>query len=103
MQAPKNGFFYVLDRRTGKLISAGKIGKVTWAEHIDLATGRPVEAKNIRYETGAVMIWPSPDRRTQLAVHVLQPEDRARLYPLHADRRAFLEGRAEPGDVGAGV
>ena len=41
MQAPKNGFFYVLDRETGKLISAEKIGKVTWADHIDLATGRP--------------------------------------------------------------
>ena len=32
MQAPKNGFFYVLDRETGKLISAEKIGKVTWAD-----------------------------------------------------------------------
>ena len=31
MQAPKDGFFYVIDRETGKLISAQKIGKVTWA------------------------------------------------------------------------
>ena len=31
MQAPKDGFFYVLDRETGKVISAEKIGKVTWA------------------------------------------------------------------------
>ena len=38
MQAPKDGFFYVLDRRTGKVISAGKLGKVTWAERIDLKT-----------------------------------------------------------------
>ncbi|MCS5517200.1 hypothetical protein NWF32_26735 [Pseudomonas qingdaonensis] len=44
MQAPKNGFFYVLDRTNGKLISAEKFGKVTWAEKVDLATGRPVEA-----------------------------------------------------------
>jgi quinohemoprotein ethanol dehydrogenase len=58
MQAPKNGFFYVLDRETGKPISAGKIVKVTWADHIDLATGRPVEAKNLRYETGEITIWP---------------------------------------------
>ena len=36
MQAPKNGFLYVLDRTSGKVISAGKIGKVTWADHIDL-------------------------------------------------------------------
>ena len=60
MQAPKNGFLYVLDRETGKLISAGKIGKVTWADHIDIATGRPVEEKDIRYESGQSDIWPSP-------------------------------------------
>jgi quinohemoprotein ethanol dehydrogenase len=58
MQAPKNGFFYVLDRRTGKLISAEKLGKVTWADHIDVATGRPVENPNIRYETGQSIIYP---------------------------------------------
>jgi quinohemoprotein ethanol dehydrogenase len=60
MQAPTNGFFYVLDRETGKLISAEKLGKVTWAERVDLATGRPVEAPNIRYETGETIIWPGP-------------------------------------------
>ena len=58
MQAPKNGFFYVLDRETGKVISAEKLGKVTWADHIDLATGRPVENPDIRYETGQSVIFP---------------------------------------------
>ena len=61
MQAPKNGFFYVLDRESGKLLSAGKFGKVTWADHIDLTTGRPAEEANIRYETGDVTIWPAPN------------------------------------------
>ena len=60
MQLPTNGFFYVLDRTSGKLISAEKVGKVTWASRIDLATGRPVEAANIRYEKGPVTFWPSP-------------------------------------------
>jgi quinohemoprotein ethanol dehydrogenase len=60
IQAPKNGFLYVIDRMTGKLISAGKIGKATWADHIDIATGRPVEAQDIRYQHGPVTIWPSP-------------------------------------------
>ena len=59
MQAPKNGFFYVIDRRTGELISAGKIGKVNWADHIDLASGRPVEAAGIRYLTNDATIYPS--------------------------------------------
>jgi quinohemoprotein ethanol dehydrogenase len=60
MQAPKNGFFYVLDRETGKLISAEKLGKVTWAERIDSATGRPVESEGARYEAGDAVVWPSP-------------------------------------------
>jgi quinohemoprotein ethanol dehydrogenase len=59
MQAPTNGFFYVIDRETGRPISAEKIGKVTWAERIDMTTGRPVEAPGIRYENGDVTIWPS--------------------------------------------
>jgi len=59
MQSPTNGFFYVIDRETGKLISAEKTGKVTWADHIDLNTGRPVEAPNIRYETGETIMYPS--------------------------------------------
>jgi quinohemoprotein ethanol dehydrogenase len=43
MQAPKNGFFYVIDRATGKLISAKSyVSENTWASRIDLATGRPV-------------------------------------------------------------
>jgi quinohemoprotein ethanol dehydrogenase len=59
MQAPKNGFLYVLDRTNGKLISAGKIGKANWAERIDLATGRPVDTPNNRYQSGATAIWPT--------------------------------------------
>jgi len=58
LHAPKNGFLYVLDRDTGQLISAEKIGKVTWAERIDLRTGRPVEYPGIRYEEKSILIWP---------------------------------------------
>jgi len=43
MQAPKNGFFYVLDAATGKFLSAEKFAPmVTWAKGIDKATGRPI-------------------------------------------------------------
>ena len=53
MQAPKNGFFYVLDAETGELISAKNFTDVAWATHIDLETGRPVETPEARYnETG---------------------------------------------------
>jgi len=50
MQAPKNGFFYVVDAATGKLVSADKFAAVNWASGVDLATGRPVENPAARYE-----------------------------------------------------
>jgi len=53
MQANKNGFFYVLDRKTGALISAKAIVPMTWASGIDMKTGRPIEKPEARYgETG---------------------------------------------------
>ncbi|WP_374413471.1 PQQ-dependent dehydrogenase, methanol/ethanol family [Novosphingobium colocasiae] len=64
MQAAINGFFYILDRRDGKLLSANKYAKATWADRIDLKTGRPVEIKNARYEDGPVTMYPS-----QLGAH----------------------------------
>jgi quinohemoprotein ethanol dehydrogenase len=61
MQAPKDGFFYVIDRLTGKLISAEPFVKVNWASKIDLKTGRPVENPAARYPGGATFVmWPSP-------------------------------------------
>jgi alcohol dehydrogenase (cytochrome c) len=51
MQLNRNGFAYVLDRATGKLLAANKYETVNWASHIDLESGRPVEtgvAKNLR-------------------------------------------------------
>jgi alcohol dehydrogenase (cytochrome c)/quinohemoprotein ethanol dehydrogenase len=53
MQAPKNGFFYVLDAKTGELISAQPFTEISWATHVDMATGRPVETPQARfYRTG---------------------------------------------------
>ena len=61
MQAPKNGFFYVIDRTNGKLISAEPYVTVTWASKIDLATGRPVEIPGARYSQGrSSTVAPSP-------------------------------------------
>jgi PQQ-dependent dehydrogenase (methanol/ethanol family) len=62
MQAPKNGFFYVLDARSGKLLSADKFAPVDWADRVDLKTGRPVERAAARYDlTGKpVIVSPGP-------------------------------------------
>ena len=58
IQAPKNGFFYVLDRETGELLSAEPYVTVNWASHVDIETGRPVEYPFARYGTEGRMILP---------------------------------------------
>jgi quinohemoprotein ethanol dehydrogenase len=59
MQAPKNGFFYVIDRKDGTLISAEPFAKVTWATSIDMRTGRPVEDPRARYRDDEFLLYPS--------------------------------------------
>ncbi len=46
LHADRNGFFYVLNRETGKVVAADPFVTVNWATHIDLGTGKPVEAPN---------------------------------------------------------
>jgi quinohemoprotein ethanol dehydrogenase len=61
MQASKDGFFYVLDRENGKLLSASPFVNTTWASRVDPATGRPVEIKdNLYSDTEAKMVSPTP-------------------------------------------
>jgi quinohemoprotein ethanol dehydrogenase len=60
MQAPKNGFFYVLDRATGELLAADKYVEVNWASHVDLKTGRPVEIPGADYKDKGTYIRPGP-------------------------------------------
>ena len=60
MQAPKNGFFYVLDRQTGKLISAEPYTYMNWATGVDSVTGRPIETDFSRYKNENRMISPGP-------------------------------------------
>jgi len=50
MQAPKNGFFYVLDRATGELISADNYVPQNWTSGIDMATGRPIVNPEARFD-----------------------------------------------------
>ncbi|HKX32248.1 MAG TPA: PQQ-dependent dehydrogenase, methanol/ethanol family [Blastocatellia bacterium] len=69
LHAPKNGFFYVLDRPTGALISAKPYTLVTWATGIDLRTGRPLEVEAARYGPGSpTVVIPGP-----LGAHNWQP------------------------------
>lgn len=57
MHAPKNGFFYVLDARTGQFLSGEAFVPVNWADGLDPVTGRPNILPEARYEqTGEVFI-----------------------------------------------
>jgi alcohol dehydrogenase (cytochrome c) len=60
MHFSRGGFLYVLDRTSGKLLSAKPFEKVNWATHVDMATGRPVEsdvAKKVRAGE-QIELWP---------------------------------------------
>ena len=64
MQANKNGFFYVIDRTNGKLISADPYAQINWASEVDLRTGRPMTRPEAFYgKTQTIMIMPGTSWR----------------------------------------
>jgi quinohemoprotein ethanol dehydrogenase len=84
LHAPTNGFFYVLDRRTGKLLNEpGKTTDITWAKDIDLKTGRPNEYPNIRYETGESKLWPGSIGGHNWQAMSFDPKTGLVYIPLH--------------------
>jgi len=58
MQAPKNGFFYVIDRTSGEFISAKPYVYVNWAKEVDSETGRPIETSFSRFKDINAIISP---------------------------------------------
>jgi PQQ-dependent dehydrogenase (methanol/ethanol family) len=61
MHAPKNGFFFVIDRVTGQFISAEPWVTISWALGIDQKTGKPIVNPAARTTTGtAVNVTPGP-------------------------------------------
>ncbi len=88
MQAPKNGFFFVLDRATGELISAEKFARVTWATHVDLETGRPVESEEANYDEVAQVIYPGPGGAHNWQPMAFHPGEGLVYIPAH-DRPSY--------------
>ena len=102
MHAPKNGFFYVIDRTNGQFISAKNHVPVTWTTGIDPVTGRPAMNPEAHYGDEPVLVAPGPggghnwfpmayNPETGLAyfpqyehwfVYALDPELRAQALPL---------------------
>jgi quinohemoprotein ethanol dehydrogenase len=83
MHAPKNGFFYVLDRGTGELLSAEKFTAVNWASRVDLATGRPVENAAARYGTEPTLVAPGPGGGHNWFPMAYSPDTRLAYFPAY--------------------
>jgi quinohemoprotein ethanol dehydrogenase len=88
LHAPKNGFFYVLDRATGKLISAEPFTTVTWANAIDKKTARPIERPEARNPNGEVVVTPSGSGGHNWSPMSFSPKTRLVYIPTN-----YLPGR----------
>ena len=90
MQAAKNGFFYVLDRTNGKLISAKNYVPVTWAKGIDPVTGKPIEQGDDHYRGPPTTMFPS-----SFGAHNWQPQSFSPLTGL-----VYIPAQEVPGVYG---
>ena len=105
MQAPKNGFFYVLDRATGAVIRAKPFVYVNWASGLDSA-GRPILTGKALYRDRPAAIFP-----TQSGAHNWQPmafNRQTGLVYIPAREQGMImfaenEYRWRPGDVNMGA
>lgn len=94
MQAPKNGFFYVLDRESGELISADAYAKVTWAKGIDMETGRPIENEELTYKDKAQPVFPGPGGAHNWYPMAFNPTTGLVYIPMH-DQDFIYNNEAE--------
>ena len=96
MQASKNGFFYVIDRATGKLISAEKMVNATWAERIDIKTGRPVDNPEAQYADKPVVVAPGPVGAHAVLPMSYSPASKLIYIPVSESSRVYVN---QPGDL----
>ena len=98
LHAPKNGFFYVIDRETGRLISAEKfVPTVNWAERIDPASGRPVEIPAARFPDGRpFLMYPSPVGAHSVEAMSFNPGTGLAYIPAIEQGRVYVD---PPGGV----
>ena len=101
MQAPKNGFFYVIDRATGELLSADKYVEVNWASHVDMKTGRPVEIPGADYKDKGTYIRPGPLGGHNWQAMSFSPKTGLVYLPAQDNGRYFEQGKWNPADFKA--
>lgn len=106
LQAPKNGFFYVLDRITGELLSAEPYAKVTWATGVDPKSGRPIEVPGIRYQDKPFLISPSGLGAHSWHPMAYSPQTRLIYIPTQVMEQTFTRDpsfRYRPGHMNVAI
>jgi quinohemoprotein ethanol dehydrogenase len=92
LHAPKNGFFYILDRENGKLISAQPFARVNWAKRIDTLSGRPVENPQARFPAGKVaVVAPSGSGAHSIEAMSFNPLNQLAFIPGQETESVFLD------------
>lgn len=99
MQAPKNGFYYVLDRGTGELLSAQNFAYVNWARGIDRKTGRPIPDPRADYDHGPALVFPSENGAHSWQPMAFDPSRGVTYIPVMEAGNVLLE----TGDRKAGL
>ena len=89
MQAPKNGFFYVLDRATGEFIQAGAHVFQNWNEGFD-ANGRPITSEAVRYGEDPRLVAPGPGGAHNWFPMAFSPRTGLAYFPAY--QSAFVYG-----------
>ena len=112
MQAPKNGFFYVIDRKTGELLRANNYVRTNWATHVDLETGRPVLNPDKDYYEKAVWMLPGTFGGHGWQAMSYDPKQKIVFIPImeiaavHKVKETFAETglfKMQPGTVNTGT
>ncbi len=106
MQAPKNGFFYVIDRSDGSLVSAKGFVPQTWTTGVDMKTGRPIEAENARYDDGTFLALPSALGAHNWHPMAYSPDERLVYIPAQEVPFAYTDDNAfqdRPGGWNVGI
>ncbi|MBC7519824.1 MAG: PQQ-dependent dehydrogenase, methanol/ethanol family [Sandarakinorhabdus sp.] len=104
MHAPKNGFFYVLDAKTGKFISGKPFVTVNWASGLDPVTGRPNVNPEARYEVTGKPFLSLPSATGGHTWNPMSYSPQTGLVYIPTNESPFLYQGAEkgwkPGEVG---
>jgi len=92
LHAPKNGFYYVIDRATGKLLSAEKFGPVNWADSIDMKTGRPnINPESLYPDGKPFVLYPFPNGAHGVQAMAHSPQTGLTYIPVMEAGRVHID------------